>query len=633
MSESSESPSVESSEGSETAAQKPRRSSARSDKPRETDSRSSGNGKKAAPTNGQSKGRPKTASTSESSAEKVASTTETKPAAKPVAKPVAKAVAKPVAKPVAKATSGKSNGKSSPPADTTSKVELPEEVLEGDDKTRGGVFSNSPSWLTSLVIHMLVILGLAVWTLPDLPQITANLLLAEPSDNEDLDDLQNMPDLALEPMEMETEPVEFELQPDTEVISEEVSLSTFNDESAAPSFTDLSEFALNSASNSLLTDAVGFDGTGTTGRGKRARSSLVRKHGGSAASETAVALALDWLAEHQNPDGSWSLIHDGHRCQGRCDHAAELGADKVKAYRDSRISGTGLALLPYLGAGQTHKEGKHRKVVERGLKALMQLAKEGKQGASWADSGNMYAHGIAAICLTEAYGMTEDPILRAPAQAAVDYIVYAQDPKGGGWRYRAQQRGDTSVTGWQIMALKSAYLSELSVPTGTVTKAAAYLNRMSPDGGIRYIYALDDGAEKADLKNTSTTRSAIGLLCQMYLGWKSDNPKLKEGVEMLAKKGPSENNFYYNYYGSQVLFQYTGGRGVLWRDWNKKLRDQLVLQQAKSGHAKGSWYVKGPHSERGGRLYITSLAAMNLEVYYRYMPIYGTDAVTNEFPQ
>ena len=60
--------------------------------------------------------------------------------------------------------------------------------------------------------------------------------------------------------------------------------------------------------------------------------------------------------------------------------------------------------------------------------------------------------------------------------------------------------------------------------------------------------------------------------------------------------------------------------------------ESLISTQEKTGHAKGSWVMKGDHSaERGGRLYCTSMATMILEVYYRHMPIYGKQAATDEF--
>ena len=524
--------------------------------------------------------------------------------------------------PAAKATPRKVG----PPSATsaTPPIELPlDENSDPIEPVKQGFFSNSPSWLTSLAVHLVVILILALWSLPQLPAITADLLLAEPSDSEE--NLDEIPEVMLDPVDLETEPVEIEMQPETEVVADTVSFSTFDEATAAPSFTELSDLALTAAPPSNPTDLVGFDGTGTTGRGRMARTALVRKHGGSQASETAVANALEWLAQHQNPDGTWSLVHTGHKCQGRCPDPANT------EYSQSLRSGTGLALLPFLGAGQTHKQGRHKKTVERGLKALILMGKDEKDrpGLSWRDSGNMYAHGIAAIALTEAYGMTRDKALSLPAQAAVDYIIYAQ-AKDGGWRYTPGQAGDTSVTGWQIMALKSAYLSELSVPQPSVLQASKFLDSMQSAAGARYSYAMGDGGAPTRPK---ASMDAVGLLCRMYLGWKSDRKALQEGVAALAKRGPSQTDYYFNYYATQVLFQHTGGTGVTWRQWNRKMRDQFVEQQDKTGHAKGSWFVKGPHTERGGRIYMTSLATMSLEIYYRYMPIYKTEAVETEFPE
>jgi hypothetical protein len=86
---------------------------------------------------------------------------------------------------------------------------------------------------------------------------------------------------------------------------------------------------------------------------------------------------------------------------------------------------------------------------------------------------------------------------------------------------------------------------------------------------------------------------------------------------------------YYNYYATQCMRHYDG---ELWDKWNVVMRDQLVNSQEKAGHLKGSWHQNGDHgSDRGGRLYCTSMATMILEVYYRHSPIYGKAAVEDEF--
>jgi len=183
---------------------------------------------------------------------------------------------------------------------------------------------------------------------------------------------------------------------------------------------------------------------------------------------------------------------------------------------------------------------------------------------------------------------------------------------GGGWRYQPRQAGDTSVTGWQIVALKTGYFAYLRVPPITLKKAENFLDSVQTNGGAGYGYTTP---------GTGPATTAIGLLCRMYLGWKRDNEALKRGVEWLSEQGPSKSNLYYDYYATQVMRHYGG---EAWKQWNAEMRDFLVEAQVREGPEAGSWFVKGDlGAERGGRLYCTSLAALILEVYYRHTPIYG----------
>src|SRR5262249_34086857 len=127
--------------------------------------------------------------------------------------------------------------------------------------------------------------------------------------------------------------------------------------------------------------------------------------------------------------------------------------------RKSDVEATALALLPFLGAGYTHKPDPkadkdapdYTKTVDAGLKFLIskQSVKDG------ALSSDTFAHGIATIVLCEAYGMTGDATLKAHAQRALDHSVAAQNPDGGGWSHSPKNGGDTYVTGWQLTALQT----------------------------------------------------------------------------------------------------------------------------------------------------------------------------------
>jgi hypothetical protein len=277
-------------------------------------------------------------------------------------------------------------------------------------------------------------------------------------------------------------------------------------------------------------------------------------------------------------------------------------------------AGAAFGVLPFLAAGITHKaSGKperdvYVKTVQRGLNYL--VSKQNRDGSF---PGGSYAHGLAAMAVCEAYGMTADPALKRSAQAAVTYIIQAQDPMGGGWRYQPRQAGDTSVTGWQLAVLKSAQAGGLNVPMVTLKRAEKFLDSCeSPDGGFGYV-----GPQ------VTPTMTATGLLGRLYLGTNRNDPKLQKSVEVLAKTSPGDQrNLYQHYYATQVFFHLGGEH---WEKWNagadqkKGMRDLLVERQ----DMDGSWDPKGDvYGPVGGRIMQTSLSLLTLEIYYRHAPLF-----------
>ncbi len=347
----------------------------------------------------------------------------------------------------------------------------------------------------------------------------------------------------------------------------------------------------------------GFEGRRGAGKGD-----LIASRGGTPASENAVALALAWLAAHQWHDGGWRFDLADGPCKGRCANSGVVG---------TTTGATALALLPFLGAGQTHLDGPYRDVVHAGLYYLKGQGIMTTQGLDLQE-GTMYAQGIATIALCEAYGMTRDESLRQPAQRAIDFICAAQH-SAGGWRYYPNQPGDTTVFGWQMMALKSASMAGLDVPSPVVTLAERFLDSVQSEGGAAYGYITT-------AKSPGPT--AIGLLIRMYTGWDRYDPRLERGVAYLAREGPSKTDMYFNYYATQVLHHH---HGAAWPKWNTRMRDYLVRTQSPVGHQRGSWYFDDLHGEKGGRLYTTAMCAMILEVYYRHMPLYESSAVDDDF--
>lgn len=377
---------------------------------------------------------------------------------------------------------------------------------------------------------------------------------------------------------------------------------------------------------------------GFGGRSGATRVKMLQEGGGNQESEASVARGLLWFACHQAPDGHWSL-NDFQRFAHSPDEAYPSSKTFVcsctgQVGRQDDTAGTGFGLLPFLAGGFTHKpshdpkQHDYSKTVKAGLDFL--IAHQGKDGFL---GGTMYSHGLATIALCEAYGMTSDPMLKNPAQRAVHYIVTAQDPAGGGWRYSPREAGDTSVTGWQLMALKSGQMAGLDVPKETLKKTESFLGAVAAnDGGFSYLPG----------SGATPVMTAVGMLCRQYLGVNPRNPGLLKGVEILKKAPPGSGNIYYDYYATQVM-HHMGGDA--WDFWNKGpagdgkggIRDLLIAKQDKVGdplrplpqklrHEDGSWAPDGPWgADGGGRIMFTSLSLLTLEVYYRHLPLYRKD--------
>jgi len=349
--------------------------------------------------------------------------------------------------------------------------------------------------------------------------------------------------------------------------------------------------------------------TGFVGRSGATKSQLLRAGGGNEASERAVALGLAWLSRQQKPNGSW--VFDGNSS-------------------GDTIAATGMALLPFLAAGETHKTGKkYQQTVDRGLKYL--LSQQRSDGGFNGAGITMYSHGIASIALNEAYGMTKDRnMLLRPAQAATNFIVAKQAPDGS-WGYSPGSPGDTSIVGWQVQALKAGILSkDIVVPDACINNAIKFLDKVS-SGSYKDVYGYT-GPNGAP----ATPLTAVGLLCRYYISkWGPGNVGLARGVEGLMKrppiKAPAKAEMYYYYYATQVVHFADGPE---WKDWNEGvmkngkreggMRDWLIgLQEKKDGPTMGSWESDGAIIGGScGRVGTTSLALLTLEVYYRHLPLY-----------
>jgi len=335
------------------------------------------------------------------------------------------------------------------------------------------------------------------------------------------------------------------------------------------------------------------------------RRAYIDELGGSRETEDAVEAALDWLAGAQSDDGRWDV--DGLRGVRRTGGAGNQ--------ENGDVGVTGLSLLAYLGAGYTHRQGKHAEAVRQGLDWL--VAGMGADG-DLRRGGQMYDQAMATAALCETLSLTGDTAYEPAARKAVDFILAAQNP-GLAWRYEPREENDTSVTGWQILALKSAEVAGIAVPAQHYRWTEQWLNkvRRGEKGGL---YAYRDG------HTVTPVMTAEGWFCQLFMdegsrsrGQEESVAYLMEHLPVWAPEIPGAVHFYYWYYSTLAL--HLSGSDAFAR-WNDAITAALLRGRVTEGPAAGSWDPVSHLGARGGRVYTTATAALCLEVYYRYLPFY-----------
>ena len=281
-----------------------------------------------------------------------------------------------------------------------------------------------------------------------------------------------------------------------------------------------------------------------------------------------------------------------------------------------------MGLLPFLAAGQTQaSNGPFQKTVAGSVNWLISHQKADGDLSADAQS-QMYSHGLATLALCEDYGISRDKAVRVAAQKAVNFIQAAQNQRTGGWRYHPGEEGDTSVVGWQMMALKTAQMAGLSVKSTAFEGARKWLQSCAPrmQKSGQFSYQPEGGP--------TPPMSAVGILCSQYLHAGRADPVVTGGAQLLMANQPdsANRNIYYWYYATQVMHNMADND---WDTWNRKMQKILVDSQAREGCASGSWDPEKPNRDawgpQGGRIMITSLSALTLEVYYRYLPLSKLD--------
>ncbi len=446
-----------------------------------------------------------------------------------------------------------------------------------------------PAWFVSLTTHVLILVLLAILFVPGRAreELQLEAIFADEL-GEQLDDMIDISSLAVETVE---DPVDVTVPVDMFV----------DDPLASQPVIEPIDRPIDAAADLSIPSL----GNALNGRREGMKAVLLKAYGGNALTETAVRNGLAWLKRRQDSRGrdrgSWSLTGPYSKGGGT----------------ENRLAATGMALLAFQGAGHTTKQGDYQDDVAAGWRYL--LGQQQDNGAFFKSgllqTHRFYTHAIVTIALCELLAMTDDRSLIEPANRAIAYLTSTQGRQGG-WRYMPGGESDVSVTGWVMMALQSARMAQLTVPTITLVEVEKFLDAAALDYGDAYAYMPGGAGQMA--------MTAEALLCRQYLGWKQNDPRMVSGCRRISDhpirwRAP---DLYYWYYGTQTL-HHMGG--PMWDEWNATLRKVIPKWQETAGPERGSWYHDDDRwTISGGRLYSTCLCLYMMEVYYRHLPLYNS---------
>ena len=418
---------------------------------------------------------------------------------------------------------------------------------------------------------------------------------------EEMEELKEIEEFEEPPEEME------QMEVDIQVDSPDVNVEQVEDTPMSPQPQEF-DTVMTVKSPVILKNIYGSTrNTGTRG-------SLLGRFGGDKNTEASVMRALRWLKKNQNADGSWS---------------------------SNKSAMTGLAILTFLAHGEKPGDSEEfGDTIQKGLEFLMN-GQNKNSGIYPNMDGHQYSHPMAAYAMCEAYGMTLNPNVKASAEAALVPIIKGQHPTGG-WTYKMDPgvdaanggyRDDTSYMGWCAQALKAAKLANIDSPgLDKASKLAikGFQKNSAPNGGFGYTSPGAGGL------------TAVGTLCMQLLGASNDAAVRKsqdlmdawEIGEFAKENRVGGSPQYYFYYATQAKFH---GGGKRWTNWNNAmkpvyLKAQKIQKDAYTYKGKsyeiGWWENVDKHTDRP--VMDTCLAALQLMVYYRYLPTTSARAVEVE---
>jgi hypothetical protein len=331
--------------------------------------------------------------------------------------------------------------------------------------------------------------------------------------------------------------------------------------------------------------------------GAEAHAAAGQQHGGAhwMAAEAAVKRALEWLRVNQNADGSW-------------------GASDREAL-------AGLGILTFLAHGETTASAEYGETVKRAIQYL--VARQGESGgfAKVDTTAGTYAQAICVYALSEAYGMTRIPALKSVMERGVQVLIDGQQARGGfDYRFAQGARRDTSLGGWCSQALKAAFIAGAGNPGLKPAMDLAVADMKAAQKADGSFYYTDRGS------HSTHSMTAVAVLSLQLLG-QGGTAEARRGLAALGDarcdwRDPPAWPMYAWYYVAQSKFHRGGAH---WRSWNNQFAPQFIRNQNPDGSWNSAGLVRGAGTTGRENLhpaYATTLAALTLQVYYRFLPTY-----------
>ncbi len=459
--------------------------------------------------------------------------------------------------------------------------------------------AHSASVLISLLVNGALVVLLLFFIQLSGPETTpvANVKVIEPTEQVEVE----VPEEEIVPEVVETQefqetdftmdtPIQTEFTPETEVV-QPVSDTNVN---------QLTELLSDIVSPVTITGVM-------QGRTSLSRKKALGQYGGNTGgvSEPAVMKALEWLRDHQDPDGSW-------------DQNGDVAAGKGNAAH------TGLALLAFLAHGETPSSAEFGPTV---AKAIRFLVENQDSNGIFQPAGphTSYGHAMATYALAEAYTMTQNPLIKDAVQRGAQVIINGMQANGGfDYDYNPGPRNDSSVGAWNIQALKAVKVAGVDIPDieARVQKSmdGMMVNSKATDTILTFGYA-SPGNYKAI--------SAAGTLC-LHLCGRGKSKEAGMGIENLTLSytqtgtvptwgnsvaGNHGGEIYMWYYAVQAFFHHDPG-GDVFLKYYRPMVNALVKNQ----NSDGSWLCFTEKGAQRGAVFNTSLASLSLMVTYRHLP-------------